>query len=166
MSGNSSRASDPKVESTFGIHPMLSLETAHRPVRKTGSTFPHDALGAGPAEDPGREFSGQSQTGERDKCHRHDNLLDRIGRRDDDDGHANDLGGVKTSRTTALRTRAGEGPRCRGGPLLRLSRSVEAQAPRSRMWIVAIVPNTPRSMCFDGGGREPRRSRSSLTISR
>jgi hypothetical protein len=39
------RASDPKVDATFGIHPMLFLlSSASFDARKTGATFPHDAL--------------------------------------------------------------------------------------------------------------------------
>ena len=38
-------ASDPPGDSPFGIHPMLTLRTAHRSAQKTGSHFPHDAPG-------------------------------------------------------------------------------------------------------------------------
>jgi len=54
------KASDPKVESTFGIDPMLLLLVAHRLARKTGSTFPHDAQAGAGARNKNRkpDFSG------------------------------------------------------------------------------------------------------------
>jgi hypothetical protein len=38
------KTSDPKVETTFGIHPMFRLWAGASFERKTGPTFPHDAL--------------------------------------------------------------------------------------------------------------------------